>query len=64
MIRFVDDSVLCVHKNNVDTLLNAFNIIHPRLQCILLKLETEIEGILNFLDMTLIKTDVCYYKLA
>jgi len=53
-LRYVDDIVLTLPSLEYNHTLNIFNSFHPRLQ---FTMETEINGVLNFLDLTLILTN-------
>lgn len=49
---YVDDTILIVNKNNIDTLLEQFNNFHPRIQ---FTAEIEIDNSIPFLDCTIIR---------
>ncbi len=52
--RFVDDSAACLHTDNVDKFLDAFNNANNYLK---FTLELEVNKSLSFLDMKIIRTD-------
>ncbi|KAK9876084.1 hypothetical protein WA026_011192 [Henosepilachna vigintioctopunctata] len=58
--RYVDDCLLIIDPNDVDVILNDFNNFHPKLQ---FTLESENNGSINFLYMTIIRDkDKLYTK--
>ena len=52
--RYVDDIFLIVHQNEVRSILQFFNSRDPSIQ---FTLEEEVDGGINFLDMTVMRTD-------
>ena len=52
--RYVDDIILAVPENELNSILNKFNSIHNRLQ---FTIEISTNGRINFLDTTLIKNN-------
>ena len=52
--RYVDDSLMIIHKDSVDTILNVFNNFDTKLS---FTHEIETNKQLNFLDMTLIRSN-------
>lgn len=50
--RYVDDIIICIHKNNVNKLLNTFNGYNENLQ---FTIEIENNGQISFLDTLLIR---------
>ena len=54
--RYVDDTILCVHKKHVDLIINTFNSYSSNLQ---FTFELEHNKRINFLDMTLIRHQNC-----
>jgi hypothetical protein len=50
--RFVDDSFLVLHKDDVSTVFQAFNAVHPSFR---FTIEEEIDGKLSFLDVLVVR---------
>jgi len=50
--RYVDDILAIIPRDRINNLLKEFNSFHPRLQ---FTYETESEGAINFLDITIIR---------
>ena len=51
-VRFVDDSLLCIKKSDLNNILKVFNSYHKSLQ---FTYEVEKNSCINFLDVTLIR---------
>lgn len=49
---YVDDNMTCIPPDKANIVLDTLNSFHPRVQ---FTMELETEGLINFLDMTLIK---------
>ena len=54
--RYVDDTILCVHKKHVDLIINTFNSYSSNLQ---FTFELEHNNRIHFLDITLIRHHNC-----
>ena len=54
--RYVDDTILCVHKNHLDLIIKTFNSYYSNLQ---FTFELEHNNRIHFLDMTLIRHHNC-----
>ncbi|HEY9486224.1 MAG TPA: hypothetical protein VIQ04_06255, partial [Nitrososphaeraceae archaeon] len=52
--RYIDDCLLCIHKDHINNTLDVFNNEHPRLK---FTVELEVNNQINFLDITLIKNE-------
>ena len=52
--RYVDDTILCIKSDQVDTVLQVFNNYNPHLK---FTFELEINSSINFLDITLIRNN-------
>lgn len=52
--RYVDDTIIVVENNLIEPLMNAFNNYHPTIQ---FTIERESNRTINFLDVTIIRTD-------
>lgn len=52
--RYVDDCLLCIHKNELKNTLDSFNSFHQRIQ---FTFEKEINKTINFLNITIMYND-------
>lgn len=48
--RYCDDILICAHKDEIQSILDLFNAYHPKIQ---FTLELEVNGKINFLDLTI-----------
>ena len=52
--RYIDDCIICIHKDHINPTLQMFNNVHPRIK---FTCETEINNTINFLDLTLTRNN-------